>query len=57
MCDILIFGGTTEGRQLAEFCAGHGINACIRNTALSCSLSRNMCISILAEKMQAVLQV
>ena len=29
MCDILIFGGTTEGRQLAEFCAGHGINACI----------------------------
>lgn len=29
MCDILIFGGTTEGRQLAEFCASHGINACI----------------------------
>ena len=29
MCDILIFGGTTEGRQLAEFCAGNGINACI----------------------------
>ena len=27
MCKILIFGGTTEGRQLAEFCAEHRISA------------------------------
>ncbi len=27
MCDILIFGGTTEGRQLAEFCTEHRISA------------------------------
>lgn len=27
MSEILIFGGTTEGRQLAEFCAENGINA------------------------------
>lgn len=27
MCRILIFGGTTEGRQLAQFCAEHRIAA------------------------------
>ncbi len=27
MCDVLIFGGTTEGRKLAEFCAARGIPA------------------------------
>lgn len=27
MCRILIFGGTTEGRQLAQFCAEHRISA------------------------------
>ena len=27
MCRLLIFGGTTEGRQLAQFCADHGISA------------------------------
>lgn len=27
MCDVLIFGGTTEGRKLAEFCAARGISA------------------------------
>ena len=27
MCKILIFGGTTEGRELAEFCAENGIPA------------------------------
>lgn len=27
--NILIFGGTTEGRQLAEFCSEHGIPACV----------------------------
>ncbi len=27
MCDVLIFGGTTEGRELAEFCAARGISA------------------------------
>ena len=27
MCRLLIFGGTTEGRQLAEFCAENGISA------------------------------
>ncbi len=27
MCDVLIFGGTTEGRELAEFCAALGISA------------------------------
>ncbi len=26
MCKILIFGGTTEGRLLAEFCVGNGIS-------------------------------
>ena len=27
MFKLLIFGGTTEGRQLAEYCAENGINA------------------------------
>ncbi len=27
MYDVLIFGGTTEGRELAEFCAARGISA------------------------------
>lgn len=27
MCNVLIFGGTTEGRELAEFCAARGISA------------------------------
>lgn len=27
MCKILIFGGTTEGRILAEYCGSHGISA------------------------------
>lgn len=27
MCKVLIFGGTTEGRGLAEYCAAHGIPA------------------------------
>lgn len=27
MCNILIFGGTTEGRQIAEFCADNKISA------------------------------
>ena len=27
MCELLIFGGTTEGRQLAQFCADHRISA------------------------------
>ena len=27
MCKLLIFGGTTEGRQLAQFCADHRISA------------------------------
>lgn len=27
MCDLLIFGGTTEGRLLAEFCSANGISA------------------------------
>ena len=27
MSDILIFGGTTEGRELADFCAANGISA------------------------------
>lgn len=29
MCRLLIFGGTTEGRQLAECCAGNGIDAVV----------------------------
>ena len=29
MSEILIFGGTTEGRQIAEFCAAHGIRAAV----------------------------
>lgn len=29
MSEILIFGGTTEGRQLAEFCAANGIHAAV----------------------------
>lgn len=32
MSEILIFGGTTEGRILAEFCAGNGIKACVSVT-------------------------
>lgn len=27
MCKVLIFGGTTEGRELAEYCAARGISA------------------------------
>ena len=27
MCRLLIFGGTTEGRELAEYCAGKGVIA------------------------------
>lgn len=29
MCEILIFGGTTEGRELAEFCRRRNIPACV----------------------------
>ena len=29
MCEILIFGGTAEGRRLAEFCARRGILFCV----------------------------
>lgn len=32
MCRILIFGGTTEGRKLAEFCAENRIFACVSVT-------------------------
>ena len=32
MSEILIFGGTTEGRLLAEFCAENGINAAVSVT-------------------------
>lgn len=32
MSEILIFGGTTEGRELAEFCSDNGIKACISVT-------------------------
>lgn len=29
MCKVLIFGGTTEGRELAEFCAENEITSCV----------------------------
>lgn len=29
MCKIMIFGGTTEGRRLSEYCAKHGIEAMV----------------------------
>ncbi len=32
MCRILIFGGTTEGRELAEYCAENKISACVSVT-------------------------
>ncbi len=32
MCRILIFGGASEGRELAEFCAENGIPACVSVT-------------------------
>lgn len=32
MSEILIFGGTSEGRMLAEFCAENKINACVSVT-------------------------
>lgn len=32
MSEILIFGGTTEGRILAEFCAANGISAAVSTT-------------------------
>lgn len=32
MCRILIFGGTTEGRELAEYCAENKIFACVSVT-------------------------
>lgn len=32
MSEILIFGGTSEGRCLAEFCSGNGIAACVSVT-------------------------
>lgn len=33
MCKVLIFGGTTEGRELAEYCAAMGISALSSVTA------------------------
>ncbi len=39
MSDILIFGGTTEGRQLAEFCAANAISCAVSvTTAYAASL-------------------
>lgn len=32
MCKLLIFGGTTEGRNLAEFCSENRIHACVSVT-------------------------
>ena len=32
MSEVLIFGGTTEGRLLAEFCAAKGIRAAVSVT-------------------------
>ena len=32
MCKLLIFGGTTEGRELAEFCSENRIHTCISVT-------------------------
>lgn len=32
MCRLLIFGGTSEGRELAEFCADNKIDAYISVT-------------------------
>lgn len=32
MSEVLIFGGTTEGRQLAEFCVSRGIHAAVSVT-------------------------
>lgn len=29
MCELLIFGGTTEGRELAEFCCDNGISTAV----------------------------
>ncbi len=32
MCELLIFGGTTEGRELAEFCSENGIKVTVSVT-------------------------
>ena len=32
MCRLLLFGGTTEGRALAEYCANAGISVCVSVT-------------------------
>lgn len=33
MCELMIFGGTTEGRRLAEFCNSNGIEAYVSVTS------------------------
>lgn len=53
MCRLLIFGGTTEGRQLAQFCADHGISAWV---SVASRYGRDMLpdseyLSILASRM------
>ena len=39
MSEILIFGGTTEGRLLAEFCAAKGIRAAVGHDCFSAERS------------------
>ena len=44
---VLIFGGTTEGRELAEFCAENGVSACVSvATAYGASLLRGVGVFI-----------
>ena len=53
MCDIIIFGGTTEGRILSEFCAENKINAYISvTTEYGASLiNKSSCLNILINRM------
>lgn len=53
MCDIIIFGGTTEGRVLSGFCADNKINAYISvTTDYGASLiGKSSCLHILINRM------
>lgn len=53
MCKILIFGGTTEGRELADFCEKNKIGAYVSVTTDYGAqlISKSDCITVLTGKM------
>lgn len=56
MCEMIIFGGTTEGRRLAEFCAEHQIMAYISVVSEYGAglLPESDCLHILEKRMDAL---